>query len=162
MEDAAGQESYLAELPLTAAMQQEWVQVSLPWDQFQRVAWEEGAGDPFLKSDRVTGLAFGFGAEEEELDGVLWIDELIWLDHQKPVEVDPGGPQDLSGELPAEEAPGSPGIPCLGSLVLPLGLVGVGLWRKKSSRGSADQLEQEKSLSIRNPASKDPESSPSP
>ncbi len=160
VEDAAGQESYLAELPLTAAMQQEWVQVSLSWDQFQRVAWEEGAGDPFLKSDRVSGLAFGFGAEEE-LAGVLWIDELSWLNRQKPVEVDPGGPQDRSGELPAEEAPGSPGIPCLGSLVLPLGLVGVGLWRKKSSRGSTDQLKQENCLSIRNPASKGSESSPS-
>ncbi|MCJ7734853.1 MAG: hypothetical protein MUP11_09920 [Anaerolineales bacterium] len=120
-----GKESYLYEQDLTEEMAGDWVQIGIPWEGFQRVEWEADPGSSFAKSDRVTGLAFGFGTEDDELDGVLWIDELGWMGDTKAVSAD----QPVQEE--AGEEPASRRLPCIGSLVLPLGLAGIALFQRK-------------------------------
>ncbi|MCJ7717685.1 MAG: hypothetical protein MUO54_14360, partial [Anaerolineales bacterium] len=126
-----GKESYLYELELTEEMSQDWVQIGIPWDAFQRVEWEAEAGSPFIKSDQVTGLALGFGTEDDELEGVLWIDELGWMeDGEASVEgsLDQEMGQD---EEPEMEESGGVNLPCIGSLALPLGLAGAAVLQRK-------------------------------
>ena len=60
-------------------MEDEWVQIGIVWDHFQRVDWEENAGSPFTKVDQISGIAFGFGTEEAEYEGALWLDDLGWM-----------------------------------------------------------------------------------
>ncbi|MCJ7717669.1 MAG: hypothetical protein MUO54_14280, partial [Anaerolineales bacterium] len=129
-----GEESYIYELDFTPAIEDDWVQVGIPWDEFHRVDWEADAGSPFSKPDQVTGLAFGFGSEEDELDGVLWIDELGWMQDGEST-VEESADQKMSqAEEPEEEESGGFNLPCLGSLAMPLGLVGIVLLQRKRLR----------------------------
>ncbi len=78
-EGSNGRESYVSYLPLTTEMAQSWTGVALLWSDFRRVEWEENPGDVFSKPDLIAGLAIGFGTEEEDIEGTVWIDDLGWL-----------------------------------------------------------------------------------
>ena len=137
VEGPEGSESYIYELDLEPRMESEWVRVGIVWDYFLRVDWEEDGGSPFTKPDQISGVAFGFGTEEEEQEGELWIDDLGWMipmeesneDVQSPVEND----ETTSSRSSQEESRGF-NLPCIGSLVMPVGLVGVVLIQRKKVR----------------------------
>lgn len=130
VESPEGQESYIYELDLTPAIESDWVQAGIPWDNFHRVDWEADAGSPFTKPDQISGLAFGFGTEEGELEGELWIDELGWLESQKAIPEPAAEIQEDQAD-PEEDTRPRFNLPCFGSLVLPFGLIGFVLLRKK-------------------------------
>jgi len=131
VEGPAGTESYVHELELTPRMEEEWVQVGIVWDYFQRVDWEEDAGTPFSKDDQITALAFGFGTEGEDLEGVLWLDDLGWMIPREDIAEGLAGSEDIESELEIEEEPGGFNLPCIGSLALPFGMVVAALAGRK-------------------------------
>ena len=130
-----GQETYLARFQTPPESVEAWVPVNLTWDQFRRVEWEAGAGTPFEKADQVSGMAFGFspGAEGSS-QGTIWVDDLYLTGTQPtfeeaaPAETIPQSaaePEVIPADKPGE------GIPCLGALALPLGLVVFSLTRRR-------------------------------
>jgi len=130
-DDPEGQESYVFALDLTPEMVDDWIPVGIPWESFHRVDWEADAGSPFSKPDQVTGIAFGFGSEESELEGELWIDELGWMGDGEAA-VEESIDQEVSqSEEPEEDEPGGRSLPCIGSLAMPLGLVGMAFYQRK-------------------------------
>ncbi|MBM3152292.1 MAG: hypothetical protein FJZ96_08865 [Chloroflexi bacterium] len=95
------------------------------WGEFQRVQWEENAGSPFENPGHVLGLAFGFdGYPDAPYTGTLWIDNITL---QLTPAYDPAGDGNESGD----DAGGGAGLPCLGSIILPLFFAGVGLIFKR-------------------------------
>lgn len=93
-----------------------WVPVEVRWDQFLGAEWESNAGTPFDPS-AVTGFSFGLSApESSRVAGTLWIDDLQLI----------GAPQTAARESVTEPAAEQPaerrggGLPCIGSLILPL------------------------------------------
>jgi len=129
-----GKESYLYEVELGSAQVEGWVQIGVPWEEFRRVEWEEGAGMSFNKSDQVSGLAFGFGTEENELAGTLWIDNLGWMEESgSALDVDNSQPQ-VDSEPPEQPEQSSGRGPCFPLMALPVGAAGMVLyWRKRRS-----------------------------
>jgi hypothetical protein len=120
-----GQESYIARFQTTPQSVEDWVPVSLTWEQFQRVDWEADAGTPFDKADQVSGLAFGFspGAESAS-QGTIWVDDLALTGTQQETGVDEpaeSAPEPVTEEAPQDEPTRS--LPCPGALAFPLGLV---------------------------------------
>jgi hypothetical protein len=131
VEGSEGTESYVHELELTPRMEEEWVQVGIVWDYFQRVEWEEDGGAPFRKDDQISGLAFGFGSEEEDLEGVLWLDDVGWMIPREDIAEGLASPEEIESEPDIEEEPGGLNLPCIGSLALPLSLAGVALVKRR-------------------------------
>jgi len=110
--------------------------VGIVWDYFQRVDWEEDAGSPFRKEDQISGVAFGFGTDEVEQEGVLWIDDLGWMIPRDDITNDIETSSDQVNEKSSSEEPYSEesrgfNLPCIGSLAMPVGLVGMALFQKK-------------------------------
>lgn len=139
VEGLEGQESYVYELDLESRMEEEWVQIGIVWDYFQRVDWEANAGAPLRKPVQVSGVAFGFSTEDEELEGVVWIDDLGWMipgeNADEEIETPPEQASEESGseETHSEESRGF-NLPCIGSLAMPVGLAAVALVQRKRVR----------------------------
>jgi len=131
VEGPDGSESYIHELPLTPRMGEEWVQVGIVWDYFQRVDWEADAGSPFRKEDQISGLAFGFGTEEDEVEGVLWLDDVGWMIPREDIAAGITSTEEIESEPEPQEESRGYNLPCIGSLALPMSLAGVALVRSK-------------------------------
>ncbi|NQS92309.1 MAG: hypothetical protein HQ574_07860, partial [Chloroflexi bacterium] len=131
VEGPEGQESYIYELDLEPRMEEEWVLIGILWNLFQRVDWEEDAGSPFKKEDQISGLAFGFGTEDNEEEGLLWIDDLGWMVPREVIGEEVTSSQDNENKLPAQEESRGFNLPCIGSLALPLGLAGAAVLQRK-------------------------------
>ena len=84
-EGSEGHESYVFEQDLTAAMEGKWVQIGIPWQEFRRVDWEANPGSEFTNPQQISGLAFGFGTAEDEVEGQIWIDDLGWMDEEESI-----------------------------------------------------------------------------
>jgi hypothetical protein len=124
-----GLESYIYQQEMSSG---DWIQVTIPWNNFHRVSWEADAGAPFNKPDQISRFAFGFSNEgENDIEGIVWVDELGWITKGVAAEEEASGPG--REESTVEEADDRRGIslPCFGSLVMPLGLAGVVLLKKK-------------------------------
>jgi len=136
VEGPEGSESYIYELDLEPRMEDEWVQVGIVWDYFQRVDWEEDGGAPFTKPGQISGVAFGFGTEDEEQEGELWIDDLGWMIPREEANEDVESPPEQASEgsygeeAYSEESRGF-NLPCIGSLAMPVVLAGVALFQRK-------------------------------
>jgi len=130
VESAESSESYLYELNLEPGMEDEWVQVGIVWDHFQRVDWEEDAGSPFKKEAQISGIAFGFGTEENKNEGVLWLDDLGWMTPREDVGEEITIPAEPESEPDSQEETGGFNLPCIGSLALPIGLVGAAYFQR--------------------------------
>ena len=133
VEGPEGQESYIYEQSLASEMVEDWVQTGIPWNSFHRVDWEANAGAPFTKQDQVSGLAFGFGTEENEEEGQLWIDDLGWIEGSEQIQEDTVVEEIAQADPGGEESGTGISLPCIGSLALPMSLAGVALVRKKKS-----------------------------
>jgi len=134
VEGVDGPESYLHELELTPRMEEEWVQVGIVWDYFQRVEWEENGGTPFQKDDQISGLAFGFGTEEENLEGVLWLDDLGWMIPREDIAEGLSSSEEMETEPEPQDDSGGFNLPCIGSLALPMSLAGLVLVRRRNHK----------------------------
>ncbi|MBT7189188.1 MAG: hypothetical protein HN916_03265 [Anaerolineae bacterium] len=119
-----------------------WYTFTIYWDEFKRVDWEENAGAPFAKTEQVTGLAFGFNTPENtEIApiGTLYIDDLMLGESSaEEVETPAENTEETTAaedkpqpEAPAEGEPVSSPLPCVGGLVLPIGLAGLAFGRRK-------------------------------
>ncbi|MDX9991680.1 MAG: hypothetical protein RBS68_06470 [Anaerolineales bacterium] len=119
-----------------AVTSETWVAYGIPWEQFQRVAWEENAGAAFNQPDQVSGIAFGFLSDPaENLRGQIWIDNLHLASGVSQPNPDAAPQASPQASEPASR-PG--GLPCASSLVAPLGLAAAA-WaaaRPKRSRHS--------------------------
>lgn len=131
-----GQEAYVYTLATSPESEGAWERIDLSWDQFRRVDWEADAGTPFAKPDQVSGIAFGFSTEPDKSNiGTIWVDDLQLLG--SPPAVEQPEPPTLAPESSSEPTeaplsePTSRGLPCLGALILPFGLVGMVLRNKR-------------------------------
>ena len=140
VEGADGEdESYVYMLETTQESVDGWVQINIPWAEFHRVDWEADAGTPFAKEDRISGMAFGFSTYQDTPNiGTIWVDDLQFTGAQAAEaeaapEAGNAPPSDVPVEKSAaeEEPSGSP-LPCVGGLVLPIGLAGLAFSRKKA------------------------------
>ena len=112
-----------------------WQEFIVFWDEFLRVEWEENAGAPFAKPEQVTALAFGFAGDDETISGTLYIDDLalgvpVSMDEQ-PAQQPSSETVENESEPAAEENPSPAPLPCVGGLVLPLGLAGLAFRKQK-------------------------------
>jgi hypothetical protein len=81
------------------------------WNELLRADWEDKAGSPFTQPGQVTGLAFGFDAGPEgSYTSRVWIDNIRL--EKGPTYTGSGNPLDNR-------------LPCLGSILFPLALMGV-------------------------------------
>jgi hypothetical protein len=135
-EGSEGRESYVARIPITSEMEEDWSPVALAWEDFRRVDWEADAGSAFAKPELTSGLAFGFSVEDEEIEGVIWIDDVGWMSGE-PSEAAVSEDSDQSVEEDnGEQARPRWNIPCPGSLALGgvgMALAGRQLVQKKRS-----------------------------
>jgi hypothetical protein len=130
-----GQESYITRYETPPDSVDGWVPVSLTWDKFQRVDWEADAGTPFGKAEQVSGMAFGLSADTGMPNqGTIWIDDLQLIGSQ-PAGESPelAHPTPETAAEPVEPPTDEPssGIPCIGALALPLGLLGLSFYRQR-------------------------------
>jgi hypothetical protein len=117
-------ESYITYADTTTDGVSGWATVEIPWEEFRRVDWEEGAGSPFASPERIFAMAFGFSGEASSANrGTVWVDDIQLL-----------GLEAIEAEQPEgeEEAPGRPAL-CGGAALLPLTMVGFVLWRRRRS-----------------------------
>ncbi|MEN8171955.1 MAG: carbohydrate binding domain-containing protein [Chloroflexota bacterium] len=128
VEHDQGVESYVHQVRLDSESAAGWQGVFLTWDQFERVSWEADAGAVFNKPDQIKTLAFGFNTPEggEPPVGIIYIDALSLGDNAADLEQPASDREEI---LPSPS--GGRSLPCAGSLLLPLGLVGFAVWRKK-------------------------------
>lgn len=90
-----------------------WATVEIPWEDFERVAWEAAAGSPFTRQDQVVGFGFGFdGLESETNAGTLWVDDLALIGGETAIE-----PEAEPASEPEEEG-GQGLLPCPGATAL--------------------------------------------
>ena len=81
-------------------------------------------------------MAFGFSTEDEKIEGVIWIDDLGWMIPREDINEEIETPPEQVSEEPYtdetynEESRGF-NLPCIGSLAMPVGLVGMALFQRK-------------------------------
>lgn len=133
-------ETYASELTILASEYETWQVIHLIWSDFQRVDWEEDAGQPFTQTEHVTGIAFGFpeitGGNNA---GTLWIDDLQ-LSNQASESISPApSAQDAQAapsinppDEPTESNPltSAPRSICSGAFI-PIGVIALGLFIHK-------------------------------
>lgn len=133
-EGSSGRESFVYLLPLSSEMDGNWTEVAVPWSSFTRVEWEENPGEPFRGADRVSGLAIGFGTEDEEIQGTVWIDDLGWLGMDLIPSQAEGEERLITDEVTGENEPISWIWIVAAGLVLITGGAGILVSRKKAER----------------------------
>jgi hypothetical protein len=103
-----------------------WAQVFLAWEDFIKPDWAGEEGLSEIDPSQMTGYWFGFGAGEERIEGILWVDDISLGMGEMP-----SAPAEEAAEpaeaAPEEEETAQPGGRlCPGALaVLPLALAGV-------------------------------------
>jgi len=125
--DPAGPTPFETYFETTAESVEGWDQFVFPWADFVRAEWADEGGLAELDPARVTGFGFSLGAGETRNEGTLWVDDigLVTSEAQPPAEGTPPA-------TPVEEEP-SGGLCPFSALALPLGMVGVLLYRRRRS-----------------------------
>jgi hypothetical protein len=119
-------ETYVYSLAASAESLNDWVPVQVRWEDFRRAGWEENAGAAFAKPGEVAGLAFGLNSQEAPNVGELWVDDLQ-LSGAVPLasQAEPEGvPTTAPENVSEDQLPRGPSLPCAGTLVLPILLLG--------------------------------------
>lgn len=112
-----------------------WAPYSIRWDEFRRVAWEENAGAVFDRPQHISGMAFGFSADDgRPLRGVIWVDDLRLASRSQEQPVPEPAEPAAQPTQPQEPASQPGGWPCLGSLTALVGVV----WVFRRSAASTD------------------------
>jgi len=135
--DPEGIYSYSVEAPSESI--NGWVPISLRWEDFHRVEWEENAGSPLDISQSITGIAFGFNTYLDTPNtGTLWMDDLQLNSGESSVEsvqqaYPPSTPDEETYPPPVEDETtatperGGGGLPCGSSITVPLAAIVVAL-----------------------------------
>jgi len=128
------QESYYYTLE-TPAGSDDWTLITIPWQDFKRVDWEENAGAAFTRTDQVMGMAFGFPGTGSPLNsGTVWVDQVRLA---SDVSESQAGADQTPGEQPEEKIPaGESGgnSLCGGAFALPMAVMAFSLWSKMRSK----------------------------
>jgi hypothetical protein len=111
-------------------MERNWAAVAIPWSDFRRVEWEENPGESFSGPERISGLAIGFGTEEEGIEGTVWVDDLGWLGMEAAPVQSVGDERLIPDEREEEREPISWVLIAAAGLVLAAGGVGILVYRK--------------------------------
>jgi len=126
------QETYIYYLDTPEESVDGWGQIYVPWANFVRVDWEAGAGTPFTHPEQVWGFGFGFdGLESVSNSAVVWVDDIQLAGTapaQEPVEQPP-----VEATSQPQPDGGGGGLPCVGSVLLPVLLIGVTLIMRRRS-----------------------------
>ena len=112
-----------------------WVPYSFYWSDFQRVDWEENAGEAFSKPEQILGMAFGFSTYEDAPNtGRLWVDDLALIGQGEPVEAAPAAVEPAADvEQPDQEQPSRGfSLPCGSGFLLPALLITFGLYKREN------------------------------
>jgi len=73
-------QTYHYTIETTAESADGWIAISLRWEDFTRVDWEENPGSPFSNPESVSGIAFGVSTYPDTNNtGTIWVDELTLL-----------------------------------------------------------------------------------
>ena len=130
VENDTGRESYFTQI---RANNNGWEEITLRWDKFRRVDWEEDGGSFFEKSDQIQSIAFGFNTPdgtEDAPQGTIYVDSIVlWKEGTQP----PPETENDTEESPPEEEPSDGPTTCVGGLILPIGLAGVAFGRRKKN-----------------------------
>ncbi len=130
IENDIGRENYFTQIQ---ANNNGWEKITLRWDKFHRVDWEEDGGSVFAKPDQIQSIAFGFNTPdgtEDAPSGTIYIDDLT-LGQASAEVATPELISELEEDAPAEEKPSGSPIPCVGGLVLPAGIAGLAFGKRK-------------------------------
>ena len=73
-------ETYVYTIETISEDTEGWTSLTLRWEDFQRVDWEENAGSFFASADAISGIAFGVNADSESgITGAIWVDNLALI-----------------------------------------------------------------------------------
>lgn len=129
-------QTYHFTIETTAESAEGWIPISLRWEDLTRVDWEENAGSPFSNPENVSGMAFGVSTYADTNNtGTIWVDEIALLGENSAI-------ADHSAAEPGELITPESGdtrrgfnLPCGMALILPVMLVGGGVWQRKEQIG---------------------------
>ncbi len=125
-------ETYHFTIETTEESAAAWIPISLRWEDFTRVDWEENAGSPFASPESVSGMAFGVSTYPDTNNtGTIRLDELALLGGSSAMVDEPSVVVDNEDEAMTAEGEGGPSLPCGMALILPMLLVGGGIWQQK-------------------------------
>jgi hypothetical protein len=130
--DSDALETYYYTIETPAESTAGWIPVSLRWEDFRRVDWEENAGSAFANPENVRGVAFGMSTYPDTANtGTIWVDDLALLGESTAAA--PSAPEAATGsetEPVAEEGRGLR-LPCGMAMILPVMLVVGGVWQRR-------------------------------
>ncbi len=123
----------------TQAGVDDWMQVNLPWSDFELAQWADATGLTEIDTARITGYTFSVGADDPT-EGIVWIDDIglmgveVPIEESEPAAEEPADSQPSAGEEAVEdEAPAGEaetaeeeeggGICPLGVIVMPLAVL---------------------------------------
>lgn len=127
--DPGGRTTYVFHTQTPTGSENNWMLVEVPWENILRTEWEENPGTP-INPAGITGFSFGLSTSvNSRLTGTLWVDNLALMGTETVVAPSPAQSQP---SVPQTTEPSRPKLlPCGGAIALPLGLVGLGLRRRK-------------------------------
>ncbi len=130
--DPTARETYLFTIEAVPESSEKWIPMDLHWSDFHRADWEANPGAEFTEPDQIIGMAFGFNTfPDASNDGSLWIDDINLAGITAEAEAEPQT-QAPEGVKPARRLT----LPCLGSLLAPFGMLGLGFWMHGSHQRS--------------------------
>ncbi len=147
--DPEGPMPYEAFIETTEESVNNWIQVSLPWDDFHLAPWSSAIDGP-LDTSQVTGYGFSI-VPEAAVDGIIWFDEIslyssnfeepmaedLAAEEEAEVEAEavidePEQPESGSGEEQEPTAPGKTGGGlCASAAILPVLAAGAIIFNRK-------------------------------
>ncbi len=120
-----GRSTYVYHTQTPAGSENEWALVEILWAEILRAEWEENAGSPFNPAE-VTGFSIGLSTpESERVVGTIWLDDLSLIGLEYPKTLPTTSSQSVEQPSATEPEQTARNPLCIGSLLLPLMLVGL-------------------------------------
>ncbi len=125
-------QTYHYTIETTSESAEGWIPISLRWEDFTRVEWEENSGSPFNRPESVSGMAFGVSTYPDTNNtGTIWVDELALLGESVAMAEELPAAESGEGEAASNAESGGFSLPCGMALILPVMLVGGGMWQRR-------------------------------
>jgi hypothetical protein len=130
-----------------------WEQIYFPWSDFELASWGDTSGPGTIDPSSVVGFGFSMGADSEQIENVVWIDEIrlgaggvqAQPDDEQDSQVETGQTSQDEGEMEEEQETeddedggGFLGTNCpLSTVALPLVVFAAALRRKRRRDAAA-------------------------